>query len=132
MSSVKYVGFRKDPGEWDRYFDNPVGPVGRHLSRRGTAISAAAKAQVGVRTGALRASIHMRHFRDPRGQYVRVGSDLPYAYDHHEGTKPHLIRPTRAEKLRFVSKGVLVMTHLVRHPGTPPNRFLSDNLHLVL
>jgi len=115
----------------DRYLKSPSGEVGRYLQRKGVKISTAARAQVGVRTGSLRASIHMRHFRDTRGQYVRIGSNLPHAYVHHEGTKPHLIKPNRQEKLRFVSKGVLVITQLVRHPGTKPNRFLSDNLGLI-
>lgn len=128
---VRFVGFRKDPGAWDYFFDNPLGPVGRNLAKRGYAVLMGARAQVGVKTGALRASLHMRHFKDPRGQYVRIGSDLNYALAHHEGTKPHLIRPRRAEKLRFVSRGVIVHTHLVRHPGTPPNRYLTDNLHLA-
>jgi hypothetical protein len=115
----------------DRFLDNPAGRVGRHMQKVGARITSAAKAQVGVRSGALRASIHMRHFRDPRGQYLWIGSNLSYARMHHEGTPPHLIRPNRAEKLRFVSKGVLVITHLVRHPGTKPNRYLTDNLKLV-
>lgn len=92
---------------------------------------AAAKAQVGVRTGALRASIHMRHLRDSRSQYVKIGSKKKYAYMHHEGTKPHLITPNRAHVLRFVSRGRLVYAHAVRHPGTKANKFLSDNLRLV-
>jgi hypothetical protein len=94
-------------------------------------ITGAAKRQVGVNTGALRASIHMRHFRDTRGQYVRIGSSLPYARLHHEGTRPHFIRPNTKQVLKFVTRGQLVITHLVRHPGTRPNRYLSDNLRLV-
>lgn len=126
--ATKFIKNRKN---WDLFFENPAGRVGRYLDRKGKKITAAARAQVGVRTGNLRSSIHMRHFRDSRGQYVRIGSPLSYAKMHHEGTPPHLIVPTRGEKLRFVSKGVLVYTHLVRHPGTRPNRFLTDNLKLI-
>ena len=115
-----------------RYLESPTGTVGRFLKRKGLLVQAAAKRQVGVQTGALRASIHMRHFRDPRGQYVKIGSSLPYARMHHEGTRPHLIRPTTpGGVLRFQTKGQLVITHLVRHPGTKPNRYLSDNLNLI-
>jgi len=112
----------------DRYLNAPRGEVGKYLRRRGLLILAAAKAQVGVRTGALRASIHMRHLRDTRGQFVRIGSPLPYARAHHEGTRPHLIRPRTAQILVFRTRGQVVYTHLVRHPGTRPNRYLTDNL----
>lgn len=119
------------PGMLDRLLEHPDGPVGKDLKRRGRLVMAAAKAQVGVRTGALRASIHMRHLRDARGQYVKIGSNRKYAYMHHEGTKPHIITPSRAQVLRFVTRGRLVYAHAVRHPGTKANRFLSDNLRLV-
>ena len=91
-----------------------------------------ARAQVGVRTGALRASIHMRHMRDTRGQYVKIGSPLNYALIHHEGSKPHLIKPNKAHVLRYVSKGRVMYAHAVMHPGTKPNRYLTDNLRAVL
>jgi hypothetical protein len=115
----------------DRYFNQPSGEIGRHLDKKGKLILAAAKAQVGVRTGMLRASLHMRHFRDPRGQYVRIGSRVPYAREHHEGTKPRLITPTKRKTLRFFSKGAVFHTKMVKHPGTKPNRYLTDNLKLV-
>jgi hypothetical protein len=118
-------------GALDNLLNNPSGTVGRHLKKKGRKITAAARSQVGVRTGALRNSIHMRHFRDPRGQYIKVGSSLSYARAHHDGTKPHLILPTRGANLRFFSKGFLVFTQMVRHPGTRPNRYLTDNLRLV-
>jgi hypothetical protein len=95
-------------------------------------ITVAAKAQVGVRTGALRASIHMRHLRDSRGQYVKIGSGLDYALLHHNGTRPHIIRPDRAKVLRFVRGGKVIFAHSVRHPGTKANRYLTDNLKLVV
>lgn len=119
------------PGQMDRLLKHPDGPVGKDLKRRGRLVLAAAKAQVGVRTGALRASIHMRHLRDARGQYVKIGSTRKYALMHHEGTKPHLITPNRAHVLKFVSRGKMVYAHAVRHPGTKANKFLSDNLKLV-
>lgn len=112
----------------DRLLKQPGGEVGRHLRNRGLLIMAGAKRQVGVRTGALRASIHMRHLRDIRGQYIKVGSNLPYARAHHEGTRPHIIRPNTAQVLRFTTRGQVVFAHLVRHPGTRPNRYLTDNM----
>jgi hypothetical protein len=116
----------------ENYLDMPGGQVGRYLGRRGRIIEAAAKRQVGVSTGALRSSIHMRHMTDPRGQYIKIGSSLSYARMHHEGTKPHLIRPNTAHMLRFVSKGQIVFAHMVRHPGTPANRYLTDNMRRII
>lgn len=116
----------------DTYLNSPSGQVGKYLARKGRLIEAAAKRQVGVQTGALRSSIHMRHFTDPRGQYVKIGSPLKYARLHHEGTKPHLIRPNTAHMLRFQSRGQIVFAHLVRHPGTPPNRYLTDNMRRII
>lgn len=115
----------------DRLLDDPNGPTGRVLKRKGGYVLKAAKRQVGVRTGALRSSIHMRHLRDTRGQYVKIGSSLRYAKAHHEGTRPHVITPDRAQTLKFVSRGTLVFAHAVNHPGTKANKYLSDNLYLI-
>lgn len=118
-------------GPMDFLLKNPNGPTGRMLKRRGGYVLRAAKQQVGVRTGALRSSIHMRHLRDSRGQYVKIGSNKNYALAHHEGTRPHIIRPDRAQALRFVSRGAIIFAGVVNHPGTKANKYLTDNLHLV-
>jgi hypothetical protein len=115
----------------DRYLNSPSGQVGRYMSRRGSLVVAAAKRQVGVRTGALRASIHMRHSRDTRGQFVRIGSPLRYARVHHEGSRPHIIKPNSQQVLRFVSKGQIIFAHAVKHPGTKANKYLTDNIRLM-
>ena len=115
-----------------KLLESPSGDVGMYLQKKGRLIEAAARRQVGVQTGALRSSIHMRHFADPRGQYVKIGSPLNYARVHHEGSKPHLIRPNTAHMLRFVSKGQIVFAHMVRHPGTPANRYLTDNMRRII
>ena len=117
----------------DEMLRNPSGMVGRYIAERARRIVIAAKMQAGVKTGRLKNSIHMRHMRGgPAGQYVMVGSNLHYALLHHEGTKPHIIVPNRATVLRFSSGGRVIYTHAVRHPGTRPNRYLTDNLYLVL
>jgi hypothetical protein len=115
----------------DKYLNSPTGEVGEYLAKKGNIVKSAAKRQVGVRTGALRASIHMRHLRDSRGQYVKIGSSLPYARMHHEGTRPHMIYAGRGKVLKFVTKGRLVYTHVVNHPGTKANKYLTDNLRLI-
>jgi hypothetical protein len=119
------------PRAIDHLLNDPFGPVGRYLFVRGRAIMAGAKSQVGVKTGRLKASIHMRQERAPFGQVLRVGSPLSYALMHHEGTRPHVITPNRAQFLRFTSGGRVIYTHAVRHPGTRPNRYLTDYLHLI-
>lgn len=115
-------------GPLDLLLRNPIGTVGRYMKFRGARMVAGAKAQVGFDTGALRAAIHMRHRRSPRYQYIEVVAKTKYAYMHHEGTKPHIITPSRRTVLRFMTRGVLVRTMLVNHPGTRPNRYLSDQL----
>jgi hypothetical protein len=112
----------------DNLINNPNGEVGRFLKEKGKEILTVAKAKVGVRTGALRSSLHMRHMRDSRGQHIWVGSTLDYALAHHEGTSPRTIVPKSGKMLRFTSRGRVVYAHAVQHPGTKPNRYLSEAL----
>ena len=123
MAKVTYYG-----GALDALLNQEAGPVGRYLRNKGNEILIAARSRVGVRTGALRASLHMRHMRDPRGQQLWIGSELNYALAHHEGTKPHVITPKSGKMLRFVSRGQVVYAHSVNHPGTKANRYLADAL----
>jgi hypothetical protein len=112
----------------DNMLNNPNGEIGRYLKNKGNEILTLARALVGVRTGKLRNSLHMRHMRDARGQYVWVGSTLDYALAHHEGTGPRTIVPKSGKMLRFVSRGRVVYTHTVQHPGTKANKYLSNAL----
>ena len=116
----------------EKYLNQPGGKVGDYLESKGRQIMVLAKSQAGLRTGALRASIHMRHSRDPRGQYVKIGSSLPYARMHHEGTKPHMIYPRKAKQLRFVKRGQVIYASAVRHPGTKANKYLTNPMRAVI
>lgn len=118
--------------ELDYLLNNPSGPVGRSLGKRGNRVAVAARRQVGVNTGALKRSISVSHKRDVRGQFVKVGSPLNYALMHHEGTKPHIITPNRSQYLVFNKGSRVIYATSVRHPGTKPNRYLTDNLYLAL
>jgi hypothetical protein len=109
---------------------SPVGDVGIHLMKIGTKIKFAAKRQVGKNTGLLAASIGMSQSLTPTGQQVKIGSPVSYALIHHEGSRPHVIR-ANGGMLRFTSKGRIVYTRAVMHPGTRPNRYLSDHLWYV-
>ena len=109
--------------------NTPSGMVGRHMHILGAKIMTKARADVGVKTGSLRRSIHMRHSGDANGQTLRIGSSLNYALAHHEGTRPHIINPTPPNTILRFSKGSKVIsTSFVKHPGTKPNRYLSRQL----
>ncbi len=115
-------------GVLDNLLNDPNGEVGRFLKGKGREILTVARALVGVRTGRLRNSLHMRHMRDLRAQYIWVGSTLDYALAHHEGTGPRTIVPKSGKMLRFASRGRIVYTHSVQHPGTKANKYLSNAL----
>ncbi len=119
------------PPAMDFLLKQKAGPVGKYLTKKARIVEIAAKGQVGSRTGALRASIHGRHGISPTGQFIKIGSKKKYALAHHEGTRPHMIYPRRANALRFVSRGQVVFTYAVKHPGTKANKYLTDNLKLI-
>jgi hypothetical protein len=127
---VNYIFWRKPVVH--HMLKEPTGLVGRDLYKRAWKVQTAAKQQVGVKTGALKKSIGMRHERTYLGQKIIVGSPLSYALLHHEGSRPHVILPVRGQYLVFRTGGRLVFTTKVNHPGTRPNRYLSDNLYLAL
>lgn len=118
--------------ELDRLLNQRTGVVGRDLEARATRVMWAAKAQAGIRTGQLKLSIHISHERTPRGQAFKVGSPLPYALVHHEGSPPRVIVSKRDRILRFFRRGNVVFAHSVVQPAIKPNRYLTDNLPLVL
>jgi hypothetical protein len=115
----------------DFELNQPGGMVGRYMDRMSSKMIVGAKAQVGVRTGALRASIHSRSERWARGQLFEITATRPYAYMHHEGTAPHLIVGHSGRNLRFMSRGKVVYTKVVRHPGTRSNKYLTNQLKYV-
>jgi hypothetical protein len=117
--------------ELDHMLNDPSGDVGQYLDRIGREIVLAAKAQVGVDTGRLRDAIKLIHYRETVGQYIWVGADVGHALVHHEGSRPHVINRENQNVMRFPKGGRMVFSHQVMHPGTRPNRYLSDQLRLV-
>lgn len=112
---------------------SPNGMVGGYLKSRGQQLTSLAQRQVGVRTHALKRSIKYLITNSSNGELlVRVGSDNKIARIHHDGTKPHIIKPRYKKALRFQQHGKIVFASVVRHPGTKPNRFLTDNLPKVI
>lgn len=105
---------------------SPVGMVGRDLARRGDTLAYRGRSTVGKRTGTLLGSIHRTPVVPTRqGLETRVGSPLRYAAPHHQGARPHIIRPRRAKALRFRIAGHIVFASRVNHPGNRPNPFLA-------
>lgn len=83
-----------------------------------------------IRTGRLRDSVgqsyHPDHITRIHGWTVEVGTRVPYAKYHQEGTPPYTIRPREAKALRFVGNdGEWVFAREVRHPGLPARPFLT-------
>jgi len=76
------------------------------------------------RTGKLRKSIRRRlNLARLEGE---VGPTVPYAVYVEFGTRPHIIRPVRAQALRFEVEGQIVFAKLVRHPGTKGQFFVRQ------
>lgn len=123
----------EQPG-FDQVFRSRDGVVGHDLSNRATRVQIAGKAQAGVKSGRLRSDITKNWVRGTRDRMtIRVGSSVAHSYMHHEGTRPHVIRPKNARALRWVAQdGSIVFARSVQHPGTRPNRFLTDSLHLAV
>ena len=128
------LGFFKpgSKGRIDAYLFSTKGRLGEDLEKRAGRVRDAAKRQVGVRTGRLKRSIRVyKHNRTAFGQTLRIGTAVPYAIYHHEGTRPRTIYPNKKQVLKFKSGTVIggdIFARSVHHRGTRPNRFLKDNI----
>lgn len=120
-----------DPVALQRLLSGKQGPLYQQLINRATIVQMKARQQAHKKTGALAASIIKRPIQSGKGMAMLIGSELPYAAFHHDGTRPHLILPVNAQALVFnwPKAGGIVFLKQVNHPGTKPNRFLTDNLH---
>jgi hypothetical protein len=97
----------------------------RRLLRR---IATQARQDVPVKTGNLGRSVGEGPIRTtgPRTVSGSVHATADYALYVHEGTRAHVIRPRRAQALRFQVGGRTVFAKLVRHPGTKARPFLRN------
>lgn len=80
---------------------------------------------VNVRTGRYRAGFRKRSKFSARGPAYEVFNPVEYAPYIEEGTRPHVIRPRRAQTLRFVVGGRVVYAKVVHHPGTKARHVLA-------
>lgn len=135
-----------DPRKLAELLRSPQGVVARRLIEDAELVKQEAQRRVGVydpppegpprarRPGTLRDSIVKRVVTTAGGDIaVEVGSSDPIALIHHEGTEPHIIAARNAPRLVFywsVAGGVVAFTH-VNHPGTKPNRYLTDSLAVL-
>ena len=120
--------FTPNPAGIKYTFRSKEGPVGQHMAAVGAEMVIRAKHQVGVETGGLKNAITFR-LAMSRGEVITIiEANHPNALMHHEGTKPHFITPQKVQVLKFNSNGKVAFAKAVLHPGTKPNRFLSDNL----
>lgn len=83
-----------------------------------------------IRTGRLRDSVgqsyHPDHITRIHGWTLEVGTKVPYAMYHQQGTSAYVIRPREAKALRFVGNdGEWVFAREVHHPGLPARPFLT-------
>lgn len=131
------VHFQAKPGDQD--IKNEAisaivnGPgVRRDLRRRARNVQAAAKAQVGVKTGRLKGTIRIQEGGHGRGDSASVAvvagrPGMRYTGYHHEGVGAHRITARGSNMLRFVSGGAVIYRRSVMHPGHGANRFLLDS-----
>lgn len=130
LQATKIVWVENKAGMY-RVLKSPSGEVGMHMKGIGRKIQIGAILQAGFRTGMLKLSIGVTQSINPTGQEVRVGSSVGHALAHHEGTRPHRITGRNGGMLRFTKQGRVVYARSVMHPGTRPNKYLSDHLWVV-
>ena len=126
------IFFKIDETAYNDLVHGRNGDVYKEIEKRAHRLQLLAIKQVGKNTGGLAKSIKVTMLPSAQGPYAIVGSDHRIALIHHNGTRPHEIRPKHARMLRFSHRGKIVYARRVMHPGTRPNRYLSDNLRRVV
>lgn len=129
---IEKIDVKINQAKLRRMLNAPTGEVGRLMRGRAEKARMHARAQVGKRSGALAMSIYIDQSMRAGGQRLSIGSNLSYAAYVHEGTRPHMIVPRGGEILRFTQKGRVVYSRAVMHPGTKPNKFLTNSAYLLL
>jgi len=79
------------------------------------------KEEVPVKTAQLKRSITMEY----RPISASIYPTVKYALPVHEGSKPHVILPTRKKMLAFKINGKWVFARKVNHPGNKANKFVE-------
>lgn len=105
------------------------GPVVLHLANKGREGRGHAKRLVGRDSSDLYQTIDFRIVRSGPGYNVEIfAGGTPktsqYVMAHHDGARPHVIRPRRKQALKFDMGGNTVFAKKVNHPGNKANPFL--------
>jgi hypothetical protein len=141
---VSGIELRFDESAFNRWVNDPAGPVARHLDRLGEVGEREARRTApmspagsgGRPAGWLRDHIGRRRGRDARSVYVDIFCDArtadghDYGLDVELGTKPHVIRSKGNYPLRNKRTGQ-VFGRVVHHPGTRSQPFLRAALEYL-
>lgn len=136
MAQIVETIVRLDPVAVAAMLRSQSGIVGKYVLYLAQRTQDSARIKMGHDTNKLDFSLVKRWVMGIGGDLtVLVGSEMPYAEMHHEGTPPHIIRPNKRKALRFElvkGSGDYVFAKIVHHPGTQPNRYLTDSLTEVM
>lgn len=125
MSFNVSVSFRLDRSRVARLLRLPGGVVDRNLRRRVERVQSAAQR---LAPGSMGQGIRARVDYRSSGPHGVITSTHPATVYVVHGTRPHIIRPVRAQVLRFTVGGRVVYASVVHHPGTRPNTFMIQAL----
>lgn len=116
----------------ERMLRLPGGLVYRNMERRVRRVEAEARRLAPGSMGRGN-NITVSIRRGPGGDFRGViNARHPAALFVLHGTRPHIIRPVRAQALRFTVGGRVVYAKVVMHPGTRANDFLGKALRAAL
>jgi hypothetical protein len=107
--------------------------VGKDLERRANRVLNGAKRRCPVDTGRLRSSIAKERIKVRGHTAYRVGTNVEYALDVHEGTgiyghRHAVIKPKSAKFLVFTPRGSNVTVFAKQVRGVRPRPFLKEAL----
>lgn len=115
----------------ERVLFGPGGYARRVTESAAKRIARRARVLAPVRTGRLRRSIAATEAaRTGKAEMTaEVTASAAHAVFVHEGTRRHVIKARTGGALRFNHNGQLVFARSVDHPGTSPNRFLTQAMN---
>lgn len=130
MAFTVSTSFTLNRSRIQRVLRLPGGMVYRNMQRRMRRAEAEA---IRLAPGGMKRTISSQVQRGPGGEFRGVISVRhPAALYVINGTRPHLIRPVRAQALRFTIGGRVVFAKVVHHPGSKPNNFLRKAMREAL
>lgn len=123
------VSVTLDRSRLERLLRLPGGLVHRNMQRRMRRAEETARR---LAPGGMSRGISSRVEREGNEMTGFLTSSHPATIYVVSGTRPHIIRPVRAQALRFTVGGRVVYAKIVHHPGTRPNDFMAEALRAAL